>query len=114
MTKDEYQYYLATPHWAEVVAETTKLAGGKCVRCPADGRDCHHTHYGSLGREIPGVDVILLCRRCHEAAHGISGSELAAKSGSCRDCRTREATVCDHPSGHWVCMGCLELRRLFG
>jgi hypothetical protein len=110
MNKAEYEEYRATPHWAQVVEATTQLAGGKCVRCPADGDDCHHLHYRTLWHEKPGIDVILLCRKCHEAAH----SEPTAKRNLCRDCQIKEATVCDHPCGHWLCMDCLKWRRFTG
>ncbi len=114
MNKAEYQMYLAGEHWAQVVKETTKLAGGKCERCGVDGDDCHHLHYLSLGREIPGVDVILVCRNCHEAAHGLSGDNAATKVKRCHDCNEAEAQVCDHPSGHWLCHSCLKMRRFTG
>jgi hypothetical protein len=113
MNREEYEQYRATPHWAQVVETTTRLAGGKCRRCPADGDDCHHVHYRTLWHETPGVDVILLCRKCHEAAHGRSGGETS-EAGLCRDCGQNEAMVIDYPSGHRLCMDCLKWRRFTG
>jgi hypothetical protein len=116
MNKGEYAEYRAGEHWAQVVAETTRLADGKCVRCGANGDDCHHKHYLSIGREIPGVDVILVCRKCHQDLHGLSGDNEAAKAENklCRECHEAEAQVCDHPSGHWLCHSCLKMRRFTG
>lgn len=110
MNKAEYEVYRAGEHWASVVEATTRLVGGRCKRCGADGEDCHHLHYRTLGREIPGVDVILLCRECHETAH----CEPTTKRSQCRDCQVKEAQVCDHPSGHWLCLDCLAWRRFTG
>ena len=110
MTKKEYAEYRARPHWAQVVEATTRLTGGRCVRCGADGDDCHHLHYHSLGREIPGVDVILLCRKCHKAAHLDSAAEVVL----CHDCQAVEAQFCDHPSGHWLCIPCATWRSFTG
>ena len=116
MNKAEYQMYLAGEHWAQVVKETTKLAGGKCERCGVDGDDCHHLHYLSLSREIPGVDVILVCRKCHQDLHGLSGDNEAAKAKIklCRECHEAEARVCEKATGHWLCHSCLKQRRFTG
>lgn len=113
MTKEQYAEYRATQHWAQVVEATRRLAGGRCERCPADGDDCHHLHYRTLWHETPGVDVILLCRDCHEAAHGLDG-EPTAKSNLCYDCQSAEGEVVDYPCGHWVCLPCLKWRRFAG
>jgi 5-methylcytosine-specific restriction endonuclease McrA len=42
-------------------------AGGKCEDCRYGfDLEMHHLHYRSVGREVPD-DLLLLCRRCHQA-----------------------------------------------
>ena len=86
MDRTEYDKYLAGRHWARVVETTTRMAGGNCVRCGADGDDCHHTTYRSLWHEVAGVNVVLLCRPCHEFVHGRSTYDPAAPRPTCVDC----------------------------
>lgn len=75
MSKTEWQRcheeYLETPYWFRVKKAVWDRDEGRCRRCPISGRDVHHLHYRSYMRELDDLDcVILLCRKCHDKAHG--------------------------------------------
>lgn len=62
-------------HWERLRAikraEQTVDGQVECGCCPAKERDVgtldlHHRHYDTFGAERP-CDVVLLCRRCHDA-----------------------------------------------
>jgi hypothetical protein len=75
MTKQEYTDYLQTPHWQAVKAWVRMRSHGICERChDKKAEHTHHSHYLTLGAELPG-DVIHLCAPCHLAVH----PEVAAK-----------------------------------
>jgi hypothetical protein len=114
MNKMEYAEYRETPHWQRKRRETLETTGGLCKWCQAPADDCHHTTYRNLWHEVPGVDTIPLCRPCHEHVHGRSSRDSKPEVELCRDCQVAEATVCDHPCGHWVCVPCLKWRRFTG
>ena len=67
-----YAVYLRTAHWRQVRLQALKRAQYQCERCPARGRlDVHHTTYAHLGQEQRYLkDLQVLCRPCHDRAHG--------------------------------------------
>jgi len=61
--------YLRTAHWQRVRKNALALAQYRCQHCGAHKPlDIHHVNYKNLWHEEP-VDVIALCRSCHQAQH---------------------------------------------
>lgn len=50
-----------------------RLRGARCERCEAEKRpaalDPHHKRYASQGGDESPENLVLLCRRCHDAIH---------------------------------------------
>jgi hypothetical protein len=67
-----YSEYLRSPEWAEVRRVAVRRAGHQCQRCGAKGGELnvHHHTYERRGYEDLW-DLIVLCRACHRAEHGI-------------------------------------------
>lgn len=68
-----YRDYLLTEHWWRVSEERKYIDGNRCAKCGSTDRlEVHHLRYvdefgGSLrGHEDPKLDLITLCRSCHE------------------------------------------------
>ena len=68
-----YRDYLLTEHWWQVSEERKTIDGYKCALCGSTDRlEVHHLHYvdefgnSLLGWENPQLDLITLCRSCHE------------------------------------------------
>lgn len=71
MTTELYHEYLQTEHWQGKRREALDRAGHRCQVCAKTERlDVHHNFYGNLGGE-PLVDLVVLCRWCHELFHGV-------------------------------------------
>ena len=68
----EYVAYLASAAWRERKERALASAAACCWCCralPTERRlDLHHMTYERLGHEQYG-DLVLLCRKCHEAVH---------------------------------------------
>jgi hypothetical protein len=66
---ENYDAYLASPHWAEVKRQY-RLSGKPqaCVACGSRSFQIHHRTYERLGNEHM-QDLDALCRSCHRAAH---------------------------------------------
>lgn len=86
-----YEDYLRSDHWQRIRHMALERAVGRCqnsgchyrllsreelAECPPRGYglDVHHLTYDRLGHERLD-DVLVLCRRCHGAAHGLEFSE---------------------------------------
>lgn len=70
----EYEAYIHSGEWASKTARMRAMRPWKdcerCLRKPMGGPlEVHHLHYRTLGNESPR-DLIVVCRACHEAAHG--------------------------------------------
>lgn len=65
-----YEDYLKTDHWQHFRAEALKNAHHTCQLCGNQNLllDVHHRTYRNKGRET-FLDVIVLCRECHEMFH---------------------------------------------
>lgn len=67
-----YGDYLQTPEWFHLRRLVLERAGRACERCGKT--ECewnvHHLTYERRGHERL-EDLVLLCRHCHETAHGI-------------------------------------------
>ncbi|PPT08774.1 hypothetical protein CKA32_001191 [Geitlerinema sp. FC II] len=64
-----------TGKWQTIARQTRELARDRCVLNPFHKAEAvHHLRYRDFrgkiaGREIPGWDVVPLCRRCHGSVH---------------------------------------------
>ncbi len=70
MHKTEYIEYLKSDEWKERRKYLMELAGGSCSKCGEKATQLHHLNYDNLGDEELEVDVIALCKDCHEEIHG--------------------------------------------
>lgn len=67
-----YYDYLRTPEWAALRETALHSARYRCQTCNSpDDLHVHHRTYERLGNERPD-DVVVLCRTCHNAVHGIT------------------------------------------
>lgn len=67
---DWYQRYLMSPHWLDLRRAKMAETGDRCEQCLAT-RDLqvHHLTYKRLRQETL-ADLRVLCRDCHNDAHG--------------------------------------------
>src|SRR5215471_13465563 len=67
----EYSSVISSQRWRHVRQAALARAHYRCEQCGKRARlDGHHWRgYSMLGREQPG-DVRMLCRPCHDRAHG--------------------------------------------
>ncbi len=69
-----YREYVCSAAWARRRAAEIAKAGNMCTECGMPGQhgiplQVHHLSYKHLGEELPG-ELVVLCRLCHEVAHG--------------------------------------------
>lgn len=74
-----YEVYLQTVHWQEVRERCLDRDDHRCRRCASRRNlNVHHLTYERRGQER-AIDVITLCRACHELAHGNVPGTFPAK-----------------------------------
>lgn len=74
--RQEYVLYLRSAHWLLFRMSVLSTRGHQCEQCGNSERiELHHKTYERIGRELP-QDVIVLCRACHRAEHGIKRLSL--------------------------------------
>lgn len=67
-----YRSYLLSKYWQAVRQAVLSRAGYRCAWCSAkDHLDVHHLTYARRGYERL-ADLMVLCRTCHAAEHGIN------------------------------------------
>jgi hypothetical protein len=70
----EYAEMLKKPQWQKRRLQMLEAAGWKCVECGAEEQQLHvhHKRYiaGAKPWEYEDKDLVVLCERCHEKAHG--------------------------------------------
>lgn len=71
--RPDYYAYLESEQWRILRHRKFIQQGARCERCGELGRDVHHKHYRTLGRENLS-DLELLCRPCHEQEHGLEAA----------------------------------------
>lgn len=78
-----YHGYLDTPRWKRKRLLKFVSVNGRCEYpgCQAMAENCHHLHYRTLGLEENG-DLEALCRRHHEARHGLVRVPLEPLAGN--------------------------------
>lgn len=71
LQKMSYEDYLQSPEWKDTRRRALVKSCNRCEMCGSktDVRVYHKT-YERKGHELPG-DLIVLCKRCHEAEHGL-------------------------------------------
>jgi hypothetical protein len=71
---------LDSPEYRELHRLLYAMSEGACWCCGHKNVHLaiHHTNYEHIGHELPGRDVILVCRSCHAKLHEISAAALAA------------------------------------
>ncbi len=67
--QQQYQAYLASPHWQEVREKELARAKYLCEICHQLGHlEVHHKSYVNLWDEQPG-DLQVVCADCHRKLH---------------------------------------------
>lgn len=70
---NSYVSYLRSEEWRIRRKELMREANNTCENCGDKATQLHHLKYDSLGFEIYSVDVIALCKQCHEDLHLMEG-----------------------------------------
>lgn len=73
MNKKEYFKYLNSEDWKERRKGMMVEANWICENCGGKAVELHHISWDNLGYEVFGVDVIPLCKECHEEEHPEKG-----------------------------------------
>ena len=68
----EYKRYMRSDAWAAIRDVKLSIAGYRCEECNAEGPilDVHHLTYDRFGGDERMTDLQVLCRPCHNKAHG--------------------------------------------
>ena len=65
--------------YARLRRHVVERDGGRCVLCLQNGTDVHHVIYRSQGGTDSLNNLVLLCRHCHERAHGTGNGKQSQK-----------------------------------
>lgn len=72
MITEEYKKYLRSEKWQKIRKSVFSARGKKCEICSkSKWLHIHHLTYERIFNELP-EDLQILCRTCHEKAHGIT------------------------------------------
>jgi hypothetical protein len=66
-----HREYLKSALWKKVRAKALEHHGNICSKCNEFGTDVHHLYYPEFWGEEEMSDLMVLCRSCHDAIHGI-------------------------------------------
>ena len=69
MHKEDYIEYLKSFEWREKRKLFMEMCNWTCSKCGAKAVYLHHLNYNNIGNEELDVDVIPLCRDCHNEIH---------------------------------------------
>lgn len=75
MNKFEYYKYLQSEDWKERKKELLEEANYTCDECGKKAIILHHLKYDLLGYEMLNVDVVAVCKECHEMLHSYEGDD---------------------------------------
>lgn len=68
--KAGYYEYLESEEWKEKRAQRLDIDDNKCKICASeDGLQAHHITYKNVYHEDVHLDLITLCKRCHQRIH---------------------------------------------
>lgn len=66
-----YDEYMKSPEWITKRKKALTKAGYRCSKCHTQNYlNVHHKTYERRGHERQ-EDLVVLCRKCHEKAHGL-------------------------------------------
>lgn len=87
-----YKEYLRSTHWSIVRDWMLGFAYNRCQLCRSTAvLNVHHNSYDHKGEETR-LDLIVLCKKCHEKHHGIkNGKKTWQKSKKNRKARRAAA-----------------------
>jgi hypothetical protein len=71
-----HRQYLRSSTWQKIRKEAFNHYGKICKKCGGLGTDVHHLRYPDVQGEEKIKDLMVLCRSCHEAIHGIQRGSL--------------------------------------
>lgn len=72
LRQEQYREFLSTVFWADLSEECKRRDGGRCRYCRSKHiLQAHHTIYPQDWYQTTLDHLITLCRKCHEAEHGI-------------------------------------------
>lgn len=78
-TKELYEMFLESDFWKDISKRKRALVG-HCERCPSRKRlQAHHLRYPEHWFDVRLDDLVVLCRACHEKAHGLEPSKPRSK-----------------------------------
>jgi 5-methylcytosine-specific restriction endonuclease McrA len=79
MITNEYKKYLKSEKWQKLRKSVFSERGKKCEICSkSKWLHLHHLTYERIFNELP-EDLQVLCRTCHEKAHGITAKKAKPK-----------------------------------
>lgn len=70
MSDIDYEQYLKSEHWRNLVNRRLKIDHYTCQMCGSHGSannplECHHLSYKRLGNENVWTDLVIACHSCH-------------------------------------------------
>jgi hypothetical protein len=71
-----HRKYLQSSKWQEIRTAALNHYGKTCNKCGDYATDVHHLRYPDVQGEEELKDLMVLCRSCHDAIHGIQRSSL--------------------------------------
>lgn len=70
--KEEYQQYLKSTRWKELSERVKREAEYRCKLCDAGVElHVHHRAYYRVETDKEILDLVCLCKKCHEKHHGV-------------------------------------------
>ena len=67
----EYKRYMRSDEWAAIRDVKLSIAAYECEKCGSrDSLHVHHLTYDRFGGDERMTDLQVLCRPCHNQAHG--------------------------------------------
>ena len=69
--KDRYNQFMASEDWRDIRTVMLDIYNHKCAECGAtEDLHVHHLTYERFGGDERTTDLEVLCKTCHEKAHG--------------------------------------------
>lgn len=69
--EDRYAKFMASEEWADIRTVVLDIYNHQCAECGAtEDLHVHHLTYERFGGDERMTDLKVLCKPCHEKAHG--------------------------------------------